>query len=88
MKPLTKDQQAALLRQAEEFAQYLYRLVEQWVTAPDPHAMSLGARAMLAMDYYCLDSEAYQLLTDLNEQVRARIFDGDDDDVWAKYRGV
>jgi len=88
MKPLTKDQQAALLRQAEEFAQHLYRLVEQLGNAPDPHAMSLGARAMLSMDYYCIDSEAYQLLTDLNEQVRARIFDGDNDDVWAKYRGV
>jgi len=87
MKPLTKDQQAALLRQAEEFAQHLYRLVEQWGIAPDPHAMSLGARAMLSMDYYCIDSEAYHLLTDLNEQLRARIFDGDDD-VWAKYRGV
>lgn len=87
MKPLTKAQQAALLRQAEEFAQHLYRLVEQLGNAPDPHAMSLGARAMLSMDYYCIDSEAYRLLSDLNEQVRARIFDGDDD-VWAKYRGV
>jgi len=87
MKPITKAQQAALLRQAEEFAQHLYRLVEQWGNAPDPHAMSLGARAMLAMDYNCIDSEAYQLLTDLNEQVHARIFDGTDD-VWAKYRGV
>lgn len=87
MKPLTKAQQAALLRQAEEFAQHLYRLVEQLGNAPDPHAMSLGARAMLSMDYYCIDSEAYRLLSDLNEQVRARIFDGDDD-VWSKYRGV
>lgn len=87
MKPLTKAQQAALLRQAEEFAQHLYRLVEQLGNAPDPHAMSLGARAMLSMDYYCIDSEAYRLLSDLNEQVRARIFYGDDE-VWAKYRGV
>ncbi len=88
MKHMTQRQQAELLRQAEEFAQHLYRLVEQWGNAPDPHAMSLGARAMLAMDYFCLDSEAYQLLSALTEQVRARIFDGADDDVWAKYRGV
>lgn len=88
MKPITKSQQAALLRQAEDFAQHLYRLVEQWGNAPDPHAMSLGARAMLSMDYYSIGSEAYQLLTDLNEQVRARIFYGADDDAWAKFRGV